>query len=105
LSAKGGFAEAQAKIAALTLRDYISDQSKMLEAFNYAEKSAEQGHGLGLAILARFYVEGLVVEEDLEKGLKLYKIAYYEKGFKKARISIEQIEMYKLKQKLPATFS
>ena len=98
-SAKGGFAEAQATLSALILRDFKDDKLKLLEAFSMAKKSADQGNGFGLAMLGRFYGDGIVVEEDLDKAYELYKTAYYEKGFKKARISVRELQMYMFNKK------
>jgi TPR repeat protein len=47
-SANGGFAEAQATISALILKDNIDDNLKLAEAFSYAQASANQGNGLVL---------------------------------------------------------
>lgn len=98
-SAKGGFAEAQATLSAFILRDFNDDSSLLLEAFSFAQASADQGNGFGLSMLGRFYGDGLVVEEDLDKSLELYKAAY-KKGFTKARMMIREIEMYNFKKRL-----
>lgn len=100
MSADGGFAEAQATLSAFILRDYSGDNSKLVEAFSLAQASAKQGNGFGYAMLGRFYGDGLVVEEDLDKALELYKVAYYEKGFVKARGSVNNLEMYLLQKKI-----
>lgn len=74
-SAEAGFAEAQYKLAlcygvgkGVEPNDYIS--------FRWAEKAANQGNAGAQGLIAMYYLEGIYVERDTVKAIKLLRLAY-----------------------------
>eukprot|EP00818_Percolomonas_sp_WS_P004090 CAMPEP_0117451248 /NCGR_PEP_ID=MMETSP0759-20121206/8906_1 /TAXON_ID=63605 /ORGANISM="Percolomonas cosmopolitus, Strain WS" /LENGTH=246 /DNA_ID=CAMNT_0005243835 /DNA_START=1 /DNA_END=741 /DNA_ORIENTATION=- len=87
-----GDAEGQMRMAFAHANGQVGGERDMGKALEFFEMAANQNHPEGLFFLGSMYENGVVVNQDKEKALELYKRANEQGGLKLASDRIEALE-------------